>query len=424
VVCALRPVDPKNNAISVMMIYTESDTFVLPFNHIDAINLPTACLDRLPMTEVHIVMQKKALLHIFNRAQATIDLQAVLYLRGINHELISLYPPKLRQFVNRVGITKGAGSLIPLMLIIEYGDYLKEYLQNRRQMGKSSGLNFISNVIIPTLCFLERGGIRVHPEEFQTHFGFSTPTSNLMVFSDFNPYTTTGRITNKYLNNLNKRDGTRKSLISRHEKGSLVSFDFESFHVRLIAEMLSYELPQTSVHEHFGKQYFCTDTLTPEQYEESKRRTFTFLYRDAPNVPDIPFFQHVQQFTQTMWAGFCERGYIVSPYERLLTTNMVENPSPAKVFNYFLQLREMETVMMVLSRLGPIFEQKKSVITLYTYDAILVDFCWKDGVGLLREITEILEQDERFPVRIYAGPNYHDMENITNLVKKPMYASL
>jgi hypothetical protein len=95
----------------------------------------------------------------------------------------------------------------------------------------------------------------------------------------------------------------------------------------------------------------------------------------------------------------------------------IEDPSPSKLFNYLLQLREMEVGMQGIFNLIPLFEGKNSKVVLYTYDSILIDFDFGDGAQLLKDIVATLEQDKKYPVRIYSGPSYNSLKNVTSRVK-------
>jgi hypothetical protein len=48
--------------------------------------------------------------------------------------------------------------------------------------------------------------------------------------------------------------------------------DFDSYHVRLIAKLIGYDLPVSSIHDYLGQFYFdVADALTDTQREESKQ---------------------------------------------------------------------------------------------------------------------------------------------------------
>ena len=94
---------------------------------------------------------------------------------------------------------------------------------------------------------------------------------------------------------MNKKDGSRKSYISRFKNGVLVEFDFDAYHLRLIADKVDYEFPEGSVHEHMAKFYGC-------DYEEAKRKSFHYLYGGIPiEVVQLnPFFSKVYDFVNDL----------------------------------------------------------------------------------------------------------------------------
>ena len=102
------------------------------------------------------------------------------------------------------------------------------------------------------------------------------------VYSQYHYHTTTGRPSNAFRGfnfaAMNKEDGTRAAFHSRFERGALVEMDFDSYHVRLIAKMIGYDLPTSSIHDYLGRFYFGVDELTDEQRDESKSITFRLLY--------------------------------------------------------------------------------------------------------------------------------------------------
>ena len=72
-------------------------------------------------------------------------------------------------------------------------------------------------------------------------------------YTKYNVYTTTGRPSNsnKGINYaaLNKDDGTREKYISRFENGKLIEFDYDAYHLRLIANLIGIDQPPGSFHK-------------------------------------------------------------------------------------------------------------------------------------------------------------------------------
>ena len=107
--------------------------------------------------------------------------------------------------------------------------------------------------------------------------------NNNLVYSQYNMMTPTGRPSNAFGNvnfaALNKKTGQRDCFTSRFgNDGLLIMVDYESYHLRLLANFLEYDLPKTSLHEYLGKYYHGKDTLTEEEYELSKKITFNLIY--------------------------------------------------------------------------------------------------------------------------------------------------
>jgi len=299
-----------------------------------------------------------------------------------------------------------------------YGAHLSGVLQAQREVvSKDPGYFFLATTGLPVLSAVEQSGLHVDPTVLHAHFPQAAVTPDDLVYSRYNLYSATGRPSCTWggvnFAALNKTDGTRTAFTSRFPKGQMVLIDFEAYHLRLIADLLHYDLPAGSVHEYFGQQYFHTTALTPEQYDESKRRSFFALYSDAD--AHLPFFQQVVTYRKQLWGHLAQNGCWFAPH-RTLWLNRLTDPAPAKAFNYLVQWLETERNLRVLrdvlSRFGQAHAQSK--VVLYTYDALLIDYNVDDGPDLLRDTVALLEGPGRkFPVRVYHGPNYGDLTRLT-----------
>src|SRR6185312_1103544 len=119
---------------------------------------------------------------------------------------------------------------IPLLKLIEYADCVKEY--NKRLVGISynNSRNFLlhNNVVIPTLYFLEKDGLEIDSNKIKEYFGERSVKyiNNNKLYSKYNPYTITGRVSNSYgginFSALNKHSGEREAFISRFDNGRLI----------------------------------------------------------------------------------------------------------------------------------------------------------------------------------------------------------
>ncbi len=73
--------------------------------------------------------------------------------------------------------------------------------------------------------------------------------------------------------------------------------------------------------------------------------------------------------------------------------------NPAKLMNYMMQSLETSNNITILKDILKYLRNKKSFITLYTYDAILFDFSKEDGKQTLEDIQKIMENRGKYPVK-------------------------
>jgi DNA polymerase I-like protein with 3'-5' exonuclease and polymerase domains len=267
---------------------------------------------------------------------------------------------------------------------------------------------------INTLGKLEGAGVKVVEEKFIDSFAFNPQyiKRNGIVFTQYNPYTTTGRPSNRHLNvnysALNKSDGTREMFISRHPHGTLIQFDYESYHIRLIAKMVGYEFPEgTTAHQHLANLYGC-------DIETAKKITFTYLYGGLDeNAREIPFFQLVDKYIKKLYQSFVISGKLTTLlYKREIPFHRIESANEQKVFNYLLQSLETEINYMKIGEVMEYLSGRMSKMILYTYDAFLIDTHPIERENLLNDIKEIMEKGG-FPVKVEEGENYNNLEVIS-----------
>mgnify|MGYP001590515715 CR=1 FL=1 len=384
---------PHNNDISFLYVKMEDD-YVLPFNHNDCKNLDKKYLELLKTDNKKYVWDVKSLKHIidFNNM---VDINTLYYLK-YNKE-IDLYDLEnnTRQFYNsKFYLTEDLNSVIPLMKQIEFLENISTSI-NLDYSLENEDYNEISDALFN----IENVGLYKESD---------------LVYTQYNPFTATGRPSNRFggvnYAALNKEDETRKAYTSRFGTGGkLVEFDYDAYHLRLIGEVVDYKFPKGSVHEHMSKFYGC-------DYQESKRRSFQYLYGHIPIevVQMNPFFGKVQDFIDELWKSYKKEKYIdTNIYSRRIFSQNVSDMNKNKLFNYFIQSLETETNMKMLSTLFNTIKDYKSKLVLYNYDSFLFDFNIEDGVNYLKLLKNEIELSGKFPTSISWGLNYHEMEDIT-----------
>ena len=293
---------------------------------------------------------------------------------------------------------KNINRVIPILKHLELCRKLSKIMVDVNEKNKEDVNLSYNDDILNNLSYLEGNGIQ---------------TTEGMVYSEYNIFTSTGRPSNRFGGTnfaaLNKKDGSRKPYVSRCKNGVLVEMDYDAYHLRLIGERIGYDFPKGSVHEHMAKFYGV-------DYEESKRLSFKYLYGFIPyEVSQLnPFFAKVENYIKKLWEEYNNKEFILSDiYSKRIYRKNLDDMNANKLFNYTIQLMETENNMKVLSELIPNIQDYKSKLILYSYDSFLLDFNMEDGLDYIKKVKEILEQKGKFPVKVSWGLNYHEMKDIT-----------
>jgi hypothetical protein len=316
------------------------------------------------------------------------------------------YTPYIRDTHNTFGSKTNVNDVIP---ITAWVDALTNYNTSILPLLQETPNEYMVE-LTSTLREIERSGMTIEREMLGEYFDKKTTRAfkGDVVYSQYNPFTITGRPSNRFgginFSALNKTDGTRDMFVSRYPNGVLLQFDFEAYHLRLIAEHLGITLPQGSLHTELAKVYFKTSNITPELYEESKRRTFNILYGNNDNYT-IPLFEKVIDFKRQ----FENKSSLVLPSG---IEAEVSEPSASKLFNYYIQSLEMYKTLPKLRATLDYLKNTTGALTLYTYDSILIDVESLDE-QFINDIINILEGDDKtFPVRTYIGKTYGTITQI------------
>ena len=369
--------------------------FILPFNHSETLNIEIPNLES--NTKKYTYDRKK--LNHFIKLNDVIDINLLHYLATSTPLYIDDIDTNAHNFFNmRYYKKNNINNIIPVLKHLEKCREIANILKDTIEKYKPYVNLSYNNEVLDNLNYIESNGLQ---------------TVEGMVYSEYNIYTSTGRPSNRFGGTnfaaLNKTDGSRKPYVSRFKNGVLVEMDFDGYHLRLIADKVGYKFPEGSVHEHMAKFYGC-------DYEESKQKSFQYLYGHIPiEVVQInPFFSKVYDFIKDLWNEYKSKEFIVSDiYNRQIYKKNLSDMNANKLFNYTIQLMETENNMKVLSKLIPEIKDDRSKLILYSYDSFLLDFNMEDSLTYLSKVKKLLEQNDRFPVKVSWGLNYHEMKDIT-----------
>jgi hypothetical protein len=388
---------PLGSRISFIYYRTISEDGIINFNHIDAKGLDKFDITKF-IDDNTIVLDSR---YISNLGYDFEWLYFEEYGKPFlfNEFAQSLYRGYKNDF-------KELNDCIPLMKWYEL-------LKTLPNLTLKTEVNKRYSSAIRTLGRLEGAGVKVDREKFIDSFNFNEQylKKNDIAYTQYNPYTITGRPSNRHMgvnySALNKSDGTREMFISRHPHGTLLQFDYESYHIRLIAKMVGYQFPEgTTAHQHLANLYGC-------DVETAKKITFTYLYGGLDdNARRIPFFQKVDEYIKGLYQRFVISGKLTTLlYKREIPFDRIEGANEQKVFNYLLQSLETEINYMKIGEVLEYLEGRMSKMILYTYDAFLIDTHPVERDEIIKSVTDIMERGG-FPVKIEEGENYDDLNVI------------
>ena len=390
---------PLDGELSLLYVQiTDGQEFILPLNHSETVNLDVD-INTILVSDTKKYTQDKKLLNHFIKLDNVIDVNMLQYMGTGNPLDLEQLDTQTHDFFNiRYHQKNNINSIIPVLKHLEKCRKLITILKRAVTKYEKELNQSYNDSIIDSLSYIESNGLH---------------TTEGVKYSEYNLYTSTGRPSNRFgginFAALNKKDGSRKPYVSRFKNGVLVEMDFDAYHLRLIANKLDYDFGSGSVHEHMAKLYNV-------EYEEAKRLSFQYLYGFLPQdiIQINPYFSKVYDYIEELWNSYKSKEFIVSDiYNRRIYKKNLSDMNANKLFNYTIQLMETENNMKVLSELIPSITEDKSKLILYSYDSFLFDFNMEDGLGYLKKVKQILEQDGKYPVKVSWGLNYHEMKDIT-----------
>ena len=295
--------------------------------------------------------------------------------------------------------------LIPICKHYERSECLFEAV--KPYIGLESQLQWLDKYT-EVYKWVEEQGLQIDEKVFDKYFEPTWKTNSVKgnkIYTSYNLYNTTSRPTNAF-NGINflalPKDKSRTAFVPSND--FFADFDFDGYHIRLIANMLNLQLEtDKSIHTILGQQYFGKEELTEEEYQLSKSITFRQIYNGVEDeYKSIRLFQEIDEFIQAMWQTYEDQGYIQLPNGRKL---IQDNSNPQKLFNYYIQCLETVNNVKKLALLKEFLKDKQSKVVLVVYDSILVDFSKKDSMSTYDGIKAILEQDN-YVVKVKLGESY------------------
>ena len=78
---------------------------------------------------------------------------------------------------------------------------------------------------------------------------------------------------------------------------------------------------------------------------------------------------------------------------------------------------ETEYSLSVINEVNEFIQNYNSKVILYTYDSLLFDYDMTDGRDFILKLKDLMSSTGKMPVRLKAGSNLHDLQDMTNKIK-------
>jgi hypothetical protein len=390
---------PNNTHISFIFVRTQSDKYILPQQHTDAISLSNEQIASVLNTAGEKwIFQKKKLLQSFTDVREGLnDVDTAYFLKhGETIDYSQSIQNLVAPFIHK-GYKEDIIQSIPILKLCEAIEYQPNKLVNQ----KSKTYNWYNDIFIPTLARIEKFGIRVVREKFTDRWPQTLKqlSPDNLVFTEYNPFTVTGRPSNRHggvnYAALNKTDGSRECFVS---DGIFLQMDYNAYHPRLIGKLIKFDMPEGNVHEWLAEQYGC-------DVNEGKGITFRLLYGGIDDdFRQIPYLNSVADYIDNLWIETQRNGFLQTPH-REIPLSWIEQPNPQKVFNYLLQAVETEMNVDKMKRILDYVGGSGISFCLYTYDSFLFDVPTDIDKNIIKGLKEIIE-DGGFPIKASWGLDY------------------
>ena len=397
---------------SPCLVYFKTENskgYMFPINHSEAFKLPFDKVMKWIDSKYDRIytLNKKEVLYYFDNNK----LVDISYDGDSDFQHYTKFRDRMYSHFSHLEFTN---SLVPISKHYEteektYEDIKSSFLQNP---------NIFYNETLPKVFkAIEEQGIKIHPDYFHKHFKYNEKSWFLngeTVYTKYNLYNLTTRPTNSFngvnFAALNKNDGSRTAFIPKNDL--FFEFDYDSYHVRILAKLINYELDKDSVHTQLGKMYFGKDTLTDAEYKQSKEQTFKQLYGGVfDQYKEIPFFKLMTEYVNKLWEKFNAENKLELIGGKVLAKEQILNPTPNKILNYIIQSAETYNNVISVRKVIEYLEERQSKVILYTYDSFLIDYSISDGKHTLQKIKQLLES-EGYVIKASYGNNYNSLKNI------------
>ena len=390
-------------AVYIKLLTTEKG-FIIPLTHTEGINVSKERVyELLSSTDKLYTLNKKELLYHFN-LQSAIDLSLLYSMNKFDKLEYSRSSKIINSFYSRYKDIKNINEIIPITKLYESSENIFRGIKHIIDFDIPNGFDFYNKTATNIFYLLEQPGVGIKYDAFNKIFKPKDPLYNTVdnrVLSQYNLYNVTSRPTNSF-NSVNfaaipHTEEHRKCFNPVNDY--FVEFDFDGYHLRLLAEQIEYQLTSESAHKQLARLYFNKKEITDDEYKQAKQINFHAIYGKIPEkYGHLDVFKRIDDYIKKLWERYENDGEVLAPISGKPFTTALKKMNPQKLMNYVMQSLETSRNIVILKELLKYLKTKKTTISLYTYDSIIMDFNKEDGKNTLKDIKNIMEEAGKYPV--------------------------
>lgn len=389
---------------------TAQEGYIIPINHPEGQNLGKSTVFSILNSFIHLYTLSKKELIYHGLRRGLLDVPLLAMLQESRKVEINTPIPVLDLFYRYHGDYKQVNALIPLVKLHEKWEHAYQSIKRYLDLEIPDYFTFYNEDLIKTLFLIEQQGIGVNKDVIAA-YKMDSPRYSISggrIYTNFHITNPTTRPSNSF-NGINfaaipKTEEIRS--VYEPKNDFFVQFDFDSYHLRLVAGLIGYHLTEESGHMQLARQYFKGEQLTEEHYSKAKQLNFEAIYGRIPkSYEHLEFFEKLQAYIQQLWKKYKEEGYILDPISKRKVVGD-EITHGAKLLNYLIQSLETSRNILILKQVLKYLSGKRTKVVHYIYDAVILDVSKEDGKEVLHTVQNILSEGGKYPVKISAGKNF------------------
>lgn len=385
--------------------------FIIPIDHEEGINVDKQyLLDVLGAYDNLYTLDRKTMLY-YGNLQKTKDISLLYSMVEYERLEVEEEYKGFDNFYRKYSKHSNINQIIPLSKHYERCESNYNKLKPLFSMEIPSGFDYYNRVATNIFYLIEQEGIGIDENLLKDNFSIENPEYSVLngkIYTKYNLYNVTSRPTNSFngINFLALPKNTEHRKTFKPVNDFFVEFDFDGYHIRLIADQIGYKLTEEPAHRQLAKTILEKEEITEEEQIMIKNTNFKALYGNIPeNLKKYEFFQKLDSFIQSLWKEFKSNGVIYDPITKKPFTSNLQGMNPKKLFNYFIQSLETSRNILILKEVLKCLSKNKTKMVKYVYDSIILDFSKEDSKEVLKEVEKIVTEGGKYPVSFSFSKN-------------------